>query len=426
MALRKFERDDVVSTKPLEGIKILDLSWVFSAPYATLMLQDLGADVVKVERPHTGDRSRSIPPFNDDVSGYFFMLNRGKKSISLNLKSNEGKQIFLELVKQFDVITENFVAGTMDKLGLGYEVIKSVNPEIILASLNGFGSDGPYSHLPCIDGIAQAMGGLMSQNGLEGGQPLKTGPAVADALSGVYLTVGILSAIIERNKTGKGQRLEVSMMDSVFSVLEESVIRTSMTGDSLSARGNKDPLGAPWDAFHTSDGKWVMVCSSGGDNFSKVFKGIGREEIVEKYKNDGNIAIERVAESLDYLNKVFAEWVNDKTATELLTFLSELHIPAGEVKSVKDLINDTHLLGRNMVVDVEHPILGKVKLPNLPIKFFDKEMGLKNGDSPIEPKLGEHNNLILESMLGLDKEEIKRLRDKGIIFDSALVNTTHK
>ncbi|MFC5587979.1 CaiB/BaiF CoA transferase family protein [Sporosarcina soli] len=405
-----------MSTKPLEGIKILDLSWVFSAPYSTLMLQDLGAEVVKVERPGPGDRSRFLPPFHKDVSGYFYMLNRGKKSISLNLKTEEGKLIFLKLAKQFDIIVENFVAGTMDKLGLGYEEVKKVNPKIIFASLNGFGSEGPYSHLPSIDGIAQAMGGLMSQNGLEDGQPLKTGPAVADALSGVYLTVGILSAIIDRNNTGKGQRLEVSMMDSVFSVLEESVIRTSMTGESLAARGNKDPLGAPWDAFQTRDGKWVIVCASGGDRFAKVFTGIGRVDLVEEYKGEDIGAMKKRAENLDDLNKYFADWAIDKTAEELLTFLNDLHIPAGEVKDVKGLIEDPHLKGRNMVVDVEHPKLGKVKLPNLPIKFFDKEIGLRNGDTPIEPQLGEHNFSVLQSMLGFDEEEIEKLKSTGIIY----------
>ncbi len=380
------------------------------------MLQDLGAEVVKVERPGPGDRSRFLPPFHNDVSGYFYMLNRGKKSISLNLKTEEGKRIFLELAKQFDIIVENFVAGTMDKLGLGYEEVKKVNPKIIFASLNGFGSEGPYSHLPSIDGIAQAMGGLMSQNGLEDGQPLKTGPAVANALSGVYLTVGILSAIIDRNNTGKGQRLEVSMMDSVFSVLEESVIRTSMTGESLAARGNKDPLGAPWDAFQTRDAKWVIVCASGGDRFAKVFTGIGREDLVEEYKGEDIKAMKKRAENLDDLNECFADWAIDKTAEELLTFLNDLHIPAGEVKDVKELIEDPHLKGRNMVVDVEHPKLGKVKLPNLPIKFFDKEIGLKNGDTPIEPQLGEHNVSVLQSMLGFDEEEIEKLKSTGIIY----------
>ncbi|MFS0574313.1 CoA transferase [Sporosarcina sp. 179-K 3D1 HS] len=411
-----------MTTKPLDGIRILDLSWVFSAPFSTLMLQDLGAEVIKVERPGSGDRSRSLPPFDKNVSGYFYMLNRGKKSISLNLKSDEGKQIFLDLAKQVDIVVENFVSGTMDKLGLGYDVVKKVNPKIIFASLNGFGSDGPYSHLPSIDGIAQAMGGLMSQNGLEGGQPLKTGPAVADALSGVYLTVGILSAIIQRNNTGIGQRLEVSMMDSVFSVLEESVIRTSMTGEALSARGNKDPLGAPWDAFQTRDDKWIIVCASGGDRFSKVYAGIGREDLVETYKGEDIEAMRKRETDLDYLNKIFADWARDRTASEVLTFLEGLHVPAGEVKNVKDLIEDQHLINRNMVVDVEHPKLGKVKLPNLPIKFFDKDIGLQNGDRPIEPQLGEHTDSILRSMLGLEESEIDRLKSDGIIFERMIAN----
>lgn len=409
-----------MSTKPLEGIKILDLSWVFSAPYSTLMLQDLGAEVVKVERPGLGDRSRSLPPFNNDLSGYFYMLNRGKKSISLDLKSEDGKRLFLDLAKQFDIIVENFVAGTMDKLGLGYEEVKRVNPKIIFASLNGFGSTGPYAHLPSIDGIAQAMGGLMSQNGLEGGQPLKTGPAVADALSGVYLTVGILSAIIDRNNTGKGQRLEVSMMDSVFSVLEESVIRTSMTGESLAARGNKDPLGAPWDAFRTKDGEWVIVCASGGDRFAKVYSAIGRNDIVEEYKGEDQKAMRKRADNLDSLNKSFAEWAIGKTTDELLSLLNDLHIPAGEVKDVKELVEDPHLKGRNMVVDVEHPKLGKIKLPNMPIKFFDREVGLRSGDKPIEPKLGEHSSEILQALLGVEEKELERLKETGVIFDNTI------
>lgn len=412
-------------TKPLDGIKILDLSWVFSAPFATLMLQDLGAEVVKIERPGAGDRSRSIPPFKEGVSGYFYMLNRGKKSISLNMKSKEGKRLFLNLAKEFDIIVENFVAGTMDKLGIGYEEVKKVNPKIIFASLNGFGSDGPYSHLPCIDGIAQAMGGLMSQNGLEGGKPLKTGPAVADSVSGVYLTVGILSAIIERNKTGKGTRIEVSMMDSVFSVLEESVIRTSMTGESLSARGNKDPLGAPWEAFKTNDDKWVIVCASGNDRFTKVYQGIGREDIVREFEGDDIPSLEKRAANLDYLNQIFEDWAKNRTANQVLRFLSDLHIPAGEVKNTKDLMTDPHLRGRNMVVDVQHPILGDVKLPNLPIKFFDRDIGLKNGDNPVEPQLGEHNQEVLQTILGLNKDEINRLNKKGVIYDSRNINTIH-
>lgn len=407
-----------MNNKPLKGVKILDLGWIFSAPFATLLLQDLGAEVVKVEQPITGDRSRFLPPIHDQTSGYFFMLNRGKKSISINLKSDEGKQIFLQLIKHFDVVVENFVANTMDNLGLGYDVMKEVNPKIIYASLNGFGSNSPYSNLPCIDGIAQAMGGLMSQNGLPNGQPLKTGPAVADALSGVYLTVGILSAIIERDRYGRGQRLEVSMMDSVFSVLEESVIRASMTGESLTARGNLDPLGAPWDAFKTYDDKWVMVCTSGGERFYQIYKLIGREDLAEEYRGDDWQAFEKRGENLELLNAAFADWAKTKKADEMLAILIEIGVAVGEVKNVKDLINDPHIKERNMVVDVEHPRLGKVKLPNFPIKFFGTELGLKPGEASIEAQIGEHNEVILGTYLGLDQNEIQRLKKEGVIYDN--------
>ncbi|MFK9093063.1 CaiB/BaiF CoA transferase family protein [Bacillus salipaludis] len=408
--------------KPLNGVKILDLGWIFSAPFATSILHDLGAEVVKVERPITGDRSRLLPPFQNQTSGYFFMLNRGKKSISIDLKSDEGKRIFLELIKHFDVVVENFVAHTMDKLGLGYDVMKEINPRIIYASLNGFGSSGPYSELPCIDGIAQAMGGLMSQNGLPDGQPLKTGPAVADTLSGVYLTVGILSALIDRNRSGNGQRLEVSMMDSVFSVLEESVIRASMTGDALPARGNLDPLGAPWNAFQTADDKWVMVCTSGGDHFYQIYQLIGRGDLAEKFKGDDWQAFEKRAKNLELLNSAFAVWAKTKMAEELLAVLIAIGIPAGEVKNVRDLIDDPHVKERNMVVDVDHPILGKVKLPNLPIKFFENELGLRTGEVPIEPQLGEHNQMILQKYLGLNQDEIQHLKQTSVIYDDGSTN----
>jgi crotonobetainyl-CoA:carnitine CoA-transferase CaiB-like acyl-CoA transferase len=406
----------VDNNKPLAGIKILDLTWVYAGPFTTLILQDLGAEVVKLEGPPFGDYTRIFPPIKNAWSGYFYMLNRGKKSIALNLKTAKGKEVFLELVKHFDVLTENFVAGTLDQLGLGYDVVSKANPKIVYASISGFGSYGPYSHLQCVDPVAQAMGGLMSMTGYPGQPPLKTGPAIADSLSGLYLAVGILSALRDRDLTGKGHKIEVSMMDTVFSVLEESVIRASMTGDALPARGNTDPLGAPWDAFHTRDGHWVMVCSIGGDKFDKIFRSIGRDDIAEKYKGDGLEAVEAKSRDLKIINSAFSQWTDTQTADELVAFLQNIRIPCGIVKDVTELLEDPHLKVRNTVVDINHQHMGAVKTFNLPIKFFTADSGIAPGENPQDPALGENTMTMLKDMLGMNTDEINQLRTEGVIW----------
>ena len=402
--------------RPLAGVKVLDLTWVYAGPFSTLILADLGAEVVKVEGPPFGDYTRIFPPMRNGASGYFYMLNRGKKSVALNLKTQEGKQLFLELCKKFDVVTENFVTGTMEKLGLGYEVISQANPRIIYASISGFGSFGPYSHLPCVDPVAQAMGGLMSMTGYPGMPPLKTGPAIADSLAGLYLAVGILAALRLRDRTGQGQKLEVAMMDSVFSVLEESVIRASMTGNALPSRGNTDPLGAPWDAFPTKDGKWVMVCSLGSDRFDKIFRHIGRDDIADKYQGDNEEVVEARSRDLEYINQAFAAWTKTQTAQELKEFLLSMSIPCGEVKDVVELLEDPHLKARNMVFDVKHPKLGEVKSFNLPVVFFTAEAGVNKGENPMDPELGQCTAEVLSTYLNLTEQEIKGLKEKGIIW----------
>ncbi|MDI6830215.1 MAG: CaiB/BaiF CoA-transferase family protein [Actinomycetota bacterium] len=401
--------------KPLEGVRILDLTWVYAGPFATLVLSDLGAEVIKLEGPPVGDYTRVFPPMRNGWSGYYYMLNRGKKSIALNLKMEEGKKIFLDLCKRFDVITENFVAGTMDRLGLGYETVKKVNPSMIYAAISGFGSYGPYSKMPCVDPVAQAMGGLMSMTGYPGMPPLKTGPAVADSLTGLFLAVGILAALRKRDVTGHGQRIEVAMMDAVFSVLEESVIRASMTGDSLPARGNTDPLGAPWDAFQTRDGKWVMVCCVGSDKFDRIYRHIGRDDIADKYKGDSEQAIEARSRDLAHLNSAFAEWVKTQESSALLDFLLEMSIPCGIVKDVVELLDDPHLYARRMILEHDHPSLGKVKTFNQPIRFLD-DRGVDEAVKLHDKALGNDTKAILAKELGISEEEISNLREKGVVW----------
>jgi len=408
-----------MSVKPLSGIKILDLTWVYAGPFATQILGDLGAEIFKIEASPVGDKTRIIPPYHNGYSGYFATLNRGKKSVALNLKTDKGRELFLELAKKCDVLTENFAAGALDKLGLDYENVKKANPRIIYASASGFGSYGPYSNRPCIDPVGQAMGGLMSLTGYPdpGCPPLKTGPGIADSIMGLYMVSGILAALRLRDLTGKGQRIEVAMMDSIFSMLEENVIKTSMEGSAPPRRGNLDPFGVPWDTFLTKDGRWVMVCAFSSPIFEEIYGMMGRDDLVEKYKGDDIECFLKRAADQKMLNSVFAEWVKENmTAEDLESLFIALDSPMGIIKDIKELLDDPHLKARDMVIDVDHPKLGPVKTFNLPIKFFGAEVGVKPGQVPLDPELGQHSDEVLKTLLGKTDAEISALRADGVIW----------
>jgi len=406
-----------MSVKPLRGIRVLDLTWIYAGPFATQILVDLGAEVIKIEAGPVGDKTRIIPPFKNGYSGYFAMLNRGKKSVALNLKSAKGKELFLELAKKCDILTENFMPEAMVSLGLGYDIVKKANPRIIYASTSGFGSYGPYSHMHCVDPIGQAMGGLMSLTGYADMPPLKTGPGIADSITGLHWVIGILAALRLRDLTGQGQKLEVAMMDSVFTILEENVIKTSMEGSAPPRRGNLDPFGAPWDCFLTKDGRWVMVCTFGGPVFEELYRLMGRDDLVEKYGGDNMDAFINRAMNQAELNKAFAEWVREnQTAEELVSLLVAMGIPVGIVKDMQDLLDDPHLKARNMVVDVDHPKLGKVKTFNNPIRILGAEVGVQPGVNPHDPSLGEHSGDVLKSYLGKTDAEIADLRKEKVIW----------
>ncbi len=406
-----------MSIKPLNGIKILDLTWVFAGPFATQILGDLGAEIIKIEAAPVGDKTRIMPPFKNGYSGYFATLNRGKKSLALDLKKDRGREILLALAEKCDVLTENFAPGALDQLGLSYEEVKKANPRIIYASASGFGSFGPYSKRPCIDPVGQAMGGLMSLTGYPDRSPLKTGPGIADSIMGLYLVNGILAALRLRDLTGEGQRIEVAMMDSVFSVLEENVIKTSMEGEPAPRRGNLDPFGVPWDTFLTKDSRWVMVCAFSSPVFEELYGLMGRPDLVDKYKGDNIDAFLNRAAHQAELNEVFAKWVRENmTADDLESLFIAMDAPMGIIKDVKELLDDPHLKARDMVVEVDHPKLGKIKTFNLPIKFFNAEAGVKPGKAPLDPEIGQHSTEILKTLLGKSDAEINVLREEKVIW----------
>jgi crotonobetainyl-CoA:carnitine CoA-transferase CaiB-like acyl-CoA transferase len=406
-----------MSTKPLSGIRILDLTWIYAGPFATQILGDLGAEIIKIEAAPVGDKTRIMPPFKNGYSGYFASLNRGKKSLTLDLKKTKGRELLLELAKKSDVLIENFAPQALIQLGLGYEDVKKVNPRIIYASASGFGSYGPYSNRPCIDPVGQAMGGLMSLTGYADGSPLKTGPGIADSIMGLYAVIGVLSALRLRDLTSEGQRIEVAMMDSIFSVLEENVIKTSLEGAAPSRRGNLDPFGVPWDTFLTKDDRWVMVCAFSSPVFEELYGLMGRDDLVEKYKGDSIEGFFKRSADQQMLNSVFAEWVRENmTADDLEGLFVAMDAPMGIVKDVKELLDDPHLRARNMIVDVDHPKLGPIKTYNVPIRFKDVSVGVEPGANPHDPDLGEHSTEILKTFLGKTETEIDSLRKEGVIW----------
>ncbi len=267
---------------PLEGFKILDLSWVLSGPFATMVLGDLGAEIIKLERPQTGDLARGNGPFLDGESSYFMSINRGKKSMTIDLQTDRGKEIFLELVKKVDVLVENFVPGTMKRLGLDYETVKEQNPGIIYASISGFGQTGPYSQTRALDIIIQAMGGMMSITGEPDGPPVRPGASLGDITAGLFTAIGILSALHERNKSGQGQMLDISMLDCQLSILENAFGRYFATGKVPQRIGSRHPVFTPFQAFETKDGSIVVAMVGGVRNQWPLFCAIiGRLDLMD-------------------------------------------------------------------------------------------------------------------------------------------------
>jgi len=396
---------------PLKGIRIVAFEHVLTAPYCSMILADLGAEVIKIERPDIGDDSRSFGPFVDDQSGYFISINRNKKSIAVNLKTPEGLEIVKGLIKNSDVFLENFRPGTLKKFGLDYESVKQIKPDIIHVSISGFGNDvlPEYQGLPGYDIIAQAYGGLMDITGQPDGPPTRVGASVADIFAGMYAAIGILAAIYKREKTGEGSRIDVSMVDSIVSVLENAVVRYTLTGEVPKRIGSRHPSIAPFDVFEAKDG-WVVIGVGNDSLWQRFCKAIGKEELINhpKYKTNKT----RV-ENYDELKKILTEWTKSLSVAEIIKILREAGVPCGPVNTVKNVVEDPNVNYRGMIVEVDQPKVGKVRTAGNPLMFsFLKRR--KYTPSPA-PLLGEHTREVLRSLLGYDEKKINELVEKGVI-----------
>lgn len=393
--------------KALAGMKILDFTRVYSGPYCTMLLADMGAEVIKVEALGKGDETRAFYPIKDGESGYFMYLNRNKKSITLNLKAEEGKKAALELAKWADVIVENFSAGTIGRLGLGYEDVTKINPEVIYASISGFGQYGPYKNKLAYDAIAQAMGGLTAMTGFPDGPPVKVGPAISDAVTGVHTALAIMIASYYKMKTGKGQYIDVAMMDTVFSILENAVPIKTLLGEDPKRIGNSSPSATPYNVFKTKDGS-IVIGTSNDSLFYKLATVMGREDLITDPKFSTNPARkEREPE----VEAIVESWTIQHTSKEIEDILNERSVPVASIKTIGELVDDPHIAARNMLIEQDNPVVGKTKLPGNPLK-----LQLTPPDtSRRAPNLGEHTEEVLFNLLGYPSEYIQQLKDNHVI-----------
>ncbi len=399
-----------MTTKPLEGIKVLDLTRVLAGPYCTMVLANLGAEIIKIERPGTGDDSRDFGPFVNGESIYFISINRGKKSIAIDLKSEEGKELLMDLVKEVDILAENFRPGTMEKLGLGYDKLKEVNPRLIYAAMSGFGHSGPYSKRAAYDMIVQGMGGIMSITGQPGGEPTRVGTSVGDITAGLFGTIGILSALLGRQTTGKGQKVDVAMLDGQVSILENAIARYTASKEIPEPLGSRHPSITPFEAFKTKD-SWVILAAGNDALWAKFCKVIDREDLINDPKYLTNADRNN---NHDILKPILDDVFTEKTTDEWLEILNNAGIPGSPINSVDKLFNDPQIDARNMLVEVEQPGVGKIKVAGNPIKLSDipaKE------EVPVDPapSIGQHTEEILKTLLKLDEKKVSELTSKKIV-----------
>ncbi len=381
-----------ISRKPLEDLVVLDLSRVLAGPFSTMLLNDLGAEVIKVERPDTGDDSRSFGPFINGRSAYFISLNRGKKSITLNLKDEEDKNTFYKLIEKVDIVVENFRPGTMEKLGIGYETLKEYNSELIYAAISGFGHSGPYSKKAAYDIIVQAAGGIMSITGEEDRPPVRVGASIGDITAALFATVGILSAVYEREKTGKGKKVDVSMFDSQIAILENAIARYMASGESPGPLGNRHPSITPFQAFKAKD-DWVIIAVGNDALWVKFCKAFDIEELIDDPRFETN---EKRTENHDELVDIINDLIKDLTAEEVINKLDENGVPVGPINKVEDLFNDPQVDSRNMLVNVFDDKAGELKVAGNPIKMSDTPDEEERKEAP---KLGEHTEEIIDKFL---------------------------
>ena len=404
-------RDPDSETGPLEGITVLDASQVLVGPFCTMQLADLGADVIKVERPDVGDQTRGWHPpqfgeGDDAVSAYYSSVNRNKRSITLNLKSEEGRALVRELAAEADVFVQNFRVGTLEEWGLGYEDLSEANPDLVYCSLSGYGEWGPYADRPAYDLIMQAEGGFMSITGEEGGAPVRVGVAIADIGAGMYATQAILAALFHRERGGSGQKIDVSLFDGQVAWLSYMASYYFATGDPPGRMGSKHPTITPYQAFPTQDG-YVVVAAASEKLWRNLCHALDRADLLADERFETNADRVEHREALEAtLEATFA----DRTTDDVVETLEEGGVPARAVHDVADVFDHPQVEARGMHREVSHPDVGSIEMAGSPMHLSGTPTTIRSRP----PKLGEHTDEVLAE-LGYTEAERERLREEQVV-----------
>lgn len=396
-------------TGPLHDIRVLDVSRLLSGPYCTMLLADLGAEVLKVEYPRGGDPARTLEPFVGDDSAFFLSVNRGKKSITLDLSAQTGKDLFIKLIRQCDVLVENFVPGTMAKFGLDYASLKDLNPKLVYASISGFGQDGPEADRPALDIIVQAMGGIMSITGEPGGHIVRPGPSLGDSIAGMFTALAIVTALFQRNETGAGQYIDSAMLDCQVTLMENAFARYFASGVSPTPLGTRHPSAVPFQVFDASDGQFVIaLLTNDVAAWRRFCEAIERPDLRddERFQNNAG-RMKYVDELIPELQKT----TRIKTANEWLETLRAADIPCGPINDMQAVSEDPQVAHRHMLPRIPHAQKGSWPVANTPFHLS----GATTGPAGASPGLGEHTRAVFKEMLGTSDEEIDQLRRDGVI-----------
>ena len=392
---------------PLQGIRVLDLTRVLAGPSASLALADLGAEVIKVEPPGTGDETRTFPPFREGESHYYIAINRGKKSIVVDLKSEAGVNLIKDLAAKCDVLVENYRPGVMDRLGLGYQVMAEINPRLIYCSISGFGMSGPLKDRPSFDIVLQALSGALSVNGEPGRLPSKLGIPLGDLVGGINGPMAILAALHERHVTGKGRLIDISLLDGMLGMLGYLAQLAFFNGEDPQPQGSQHPNLVPYGQFPARDGSIIVACLT-NSFWVRICNALGMPQYIDDPRYD---MIEKRRDRREEVNALVASVTREKTVEELVELFTEHQVPHAPILGITEALAQPQAMAREMVVETEHQSLGKIPIVNRSIKF-------PGADQPVPsapPVLGQHTDEILSDILELTPEQIDQLRGLNVV-----------